>query len=333
MDPDNWSGRVLSLVLEKHVPGLYNFSPLVDGHFISAAPEQALKQLPLNGLAFMTGITRDEGSLTAQVILQTAEKDNRKFRFEEEYPKDYTPPPVNVFSMVPGIGHLVFHEYKPWNDPFNKTANLVGVSHVVGDSTFVAPAIKLAKLLSRRSEDVYFYTFDHVSRLSSSPQWMGVPHGRDLFYLFGCPLSSHPLHKYTAMDKNISRALIDLWSNFVKHGRPFQSSQPQQPIPAFEERNQSYIIIASDGSDVDIHTGQRLRSRQVAFWNNLLPKLKKTNDDSGGTQEALTWVFVALTSALLVIVVILTVCVCYFKRLARERCVVHANDEKATCQL
>ena len=50
----------------QHAPGLYNFSPLVDGHFILAPPEQAFTQLPVNGRAFMTGITRDEGALTGQ---------------------------------------------------------------------------------------------------------------------------------------------------------------------------------------------------------------------------------------------------------------------------
>ena len=41
---------------------------------------------------------------SAQVIEQMAERDSRQFRFEEDYPKDYTPPPVKAFSMVPGIG-------------------------------------------------------------------------------------------------------------------------------------------------------------------------------------------------------------------------------------
>lgn len=46
----------------------------------------------------------------------------------------------------------------------------------------------------------------------------GVPHGVDLFYLFGCPLSGHPMHQYDELDKNVSRTFIDLWANFVKHG-------------------------------------------------------------------------------------------------------------------
>ncbi|XP_070194436.1 pyrethroid hydrolase Ces2e-like [Littorina saxatilis] len=327
------SWRAINDETYMHVRGIYNFSPLVDDHFILAAPEEALLTLPLNGEAFMTGITRDEGSLTAELILQMAETDNRQFRFEEDYPKDYTPPPVHAFNTVPGIGSLVYHEYKPFDDPFNKTANLIGVSHVVGDSTFVAPAVKLAKLMSRRSDDVYLYTFNHVSRLSSTPQWMGVPHGRDLFYLFGCPLSSHPLHKYTQLDKNVSRAFIDFWSNFVKHGRPSLSSDPDLEFTTFEERNQSYVIVASDGHDADIHSARRLRPRQVAFWNNLLPKLRKKDSKiPESTEKTLTWVFVALTSVLLVVVVILLVCVFYFKKLAHDRCVVHANDEKNKCR-
>ncbi|PVD22748.1 hypothetical protein C0Q70_16004 [Pomacea canaliculata] len=316
----------------KHAPGLYNYSPVVDGEFILAPPEEALMNLSLNGQAFMTGITQDEGSLTTEVVLKSAEKVNQQFRFDEDYPKDYTPPPVQAFSMIPGIEHLVFHEYKPWHDPDNKTANLVGFSHVVGDSTFVAPAIKLARLLSRRSKAVFFYTFNHVSALSSHPLWMGVPHGVDLFYLFGCPLSGHPMHQYDELDKNVSRTFIDLWANFVKHGYPFLSSRPQEPFPAFEDRNQSYFMVASTHAQADIRVGRRLRSRQVAFWNNLLPKLRRQDAPPGGLApgNAVAWVFVALSSVLLVVVVILSLCVLYFKKLARDRCIVHANDEKST---
>jgi hypothetical protein len=74
----------------------------------------------------------------------------------------------------------------------------------------------------------------------------------------------------------------------------------------------------------------------VAFWNNLLPKLQKQDGDDGdGSPQTLTWVFVALTTALLVVVVVLSLCVFYFRKLSYERCVVHANefDTKNSCQL
>lgn len=41
--------------------------------------------------------------VVAEVVLKSAEKVNQQFRFDEDYPKDYTPPPVQAFSMIPGI--------------------------------------------------------------------------------------------------------------------------------------------------------------------------------------------------------------------------------------
>lgn len=58
--------------------------------------------------------------------------------------------------------------------PLGISCLVVSCCQVVGDSTFVAPAIKLARLLSRRSKAVFFYTFNHVSALSSHPLWMGM---------------------------------------------------------------------------------------------------------------------------------------------------------------
>ncbi|XP_076462805.1 pyrethroid hydrolase Ces2e-like [Babylonia areolata] len=316
-----------------YLPGMIGFAPVVDGRLVPETPERSLTQLPLNGHAFMTGVTRDEASSSARMVEKYARKKRIPFYFDEHFTEVYKLEPFRLFGNVANFGRLVYHEYNCWEDPHNTTASLISVSHVMGDPTFVAPAVKLAQLLSASSKHVYFYSFDHVSRLSKDPQWMGVPHGRDLFYLFGCPLSSHPLHRYTELDRNISRAIIDIWSNFVRHGRPFQSSVLDKPFPVFDERNQSYFVIASDGSDVSIRTGRRLRAKQVAFWNSLLPTLRKPTSDSRSAFETLTWVFVALTSALLVAVAVLAICVFYFKKLARERCVVHATDEKNACQV
>ena len=46
----------------------------------------------------------------------------------------------------------------------------------------------------------------------------GVPHGDDLFYIFGIPLVGHGINKYHEMDKNVSEITMSMWSNFVKYG-------------------------------------------------------------------------------------------------------------------
>jgi hypothetical protein len=52
------------------------------------------------------------------------------------------------------ISDLVYHEYKPWDDPYNKTANLVGVSHVSIMLLFKS----LTVMSQNRSEALVYYT-------------------------------------------------------------------------------------------------------------------------------------------------------------------------------
>ena len=46
----------------------------------------------------------------------------------------------------------------------------------------------------------------------------GVPHGEDLFYLFGIPFIGHPRQKYYEIDKEVSKLTMTMWSNYVKYG-------------------------------------------------------------------------------------------------------------------
>lgn len=48
--------------------------------------------------------------------------------------------------------------------------------------------------------------------------YLGVPHGRDLFYQFGVPLVGHKLYTYTEKDKEASRHLMKLIGRFVRYG-------------------------------------------------------------------------------------------------------------------
>lgn len=49
----------------------------------------------------------------------------------------------------------------------------------------------------------------------------GVPHGWDLFYIFGVPMVGHHIHNYTERDRDVSMATMTLFSNYVKHGYLF----------------------------------------------------------------------------------------------------------------
>lgn len=44
----------------------------------------------------------------------------------------------------------------------------------------------------------------------------GVPHGADLFYIFGIPYTG--IDPYNEQDKEASRLMMAMWSNYVKTG-------------------------------------------------------------------------------------------------------------------
>jgi len=57
----------------------------------------------------------------------------------------------------------------------------------VGDSWFVAPAVKLARALAQAGVPPYFYFFTHRAMYCVYPESYGVCHGDELDYVFGEP--------------------------------------------------------------------------------------------------------------------------------------------------
>ncbi|KAJ8305513.1 hypothetical protein KUTeg_016058 [Tegillarca granosa] len=86
------------------------------------------------------------------------------------------------------------------------------------DFVFVAPMIHMANIMSKWTKNLFVFSFDHQSSLAPQPNWLGVPHGRDLFYLFGCPLVGHEIYSYSDTDIIASKYMMTMWSNFVKFG-------------------------------------------------------------------------------------------------------------------
>ncbi|XP_041359475.1 acetylcholinesterase-like isoform X2 [Gigantopelta aegis] len=217
----------------------------------------------------MTGVTKDESSVWVNHFLVD-------YNFTELTEEKVE---MGIFEGVvpevsPELIDLVLKVYKPWSDPTNGTANIVAIYRIISDSIFIAPAVDFASRISKRNRNTYFYTFEYQSPVSPPPSWLGVPHGRDLFYLFGCPFTGHPLYNYTDDDRRVSRIVIDMWSNFIKHGTPSFSSFVADPIPRFTEKDQFYVKIAGYNQTSAVSIGIRCRARHVMFWNSVLPWIR-----------------------------------------------------------
>ncbi|CAH1773538.1 unnamed protein product [Owenia fusiformis] len=98
---------------------------------------------------------------------------------------------------------------------------------------------------------------------------LGVPHGVDLFYLFGIPLEGHPTRNYTDQDKQMSHHTMTFFGNFIKNGQPRVKSYGG---PIYNKQSAEYAAIGR-GNTVETVTGAKLRPGKIDLWNNLLPKM------------------------------------------------------------
>ena len=83
--------------------------------------------------------------------------------------------------------------------------------------------------MSKNGNTVYYYV-NNIVREDSLDDWRGAEHSHDNQFVFGIPfLQENPealahsyinvtLAEYTDRDKNNSRFVMDLWTNFAKFG-------------------------------------------------------------------------------------------------------------------
>ncbi|XP_046326682.2 acetylcholinesterase-like [Haliotis rufescens] len=272
-----------------YAPGKFCMSPVVDGLFIQNNTTKLLKEAELNGEAFMAGITNNEGTMWMQGR-ENVELTPRNLGIS-----------IGDTNNQVVKSNLVIHEYRPWDDRDNNAANVTAIANILGDSIIVAPVVDVAKRLSYRTDRLYFYSFDYHSPASTAPKWMGVPHGRDLFYLFGCPFSGHPLYNYTEEDRQVSKVFMNMWTNFVKTGKPSSTVGADQIFfEHFESQNQTYMKINGVDGNGTITVAYKPRPRQVEFWNSILPQLDYQTQKISAEYGTLTWGLVALSVTLFV---------------------------------
>jgi len=84
------------------------------------------------------------------------------------------------------------------------------------DSQFVCPLNQFAGRYASAGLPVYAYYFTERYRSNPWPEWMGVLHGDDIFFVFGEPLKRHD--NFTDRERALSRQMITYWTNFAKTG-------------------------------------------------------------------------------------------------------------------
>ncbi|XP_059174441.1 acetylcholinesterase-like [Physella acuta] len=328
--------RTLAETRYNYTQGYHHFTPVIDGVMIVSNPVGSNLQDKVKAEAVMMGLVKDEGSLTAEVIMRSEhptvnDTDDARPAQPLDIPYD------EVLKMIVDFyPRLQFHTfaadliqllYKPWSDPDNITAKALALSEFCGDIVFNSATLQFADMLREVPQlDLFLYRFEHRSTLSIHPQWIGVPHGDDLFYLFGCPLDGHPVRSYTHLDRKVSLKLIETWSSFVHTGWPSKNKTTSQVQPFSPD--ESYFIIDNNGTDATITKGNHLRAQFHKFWNSFIPLLASPPPSPAGS-DTVRLVLIVCVCLLLVFCVGLAVCFVYYRRLVKSSAVIAQTEAEA----
>ena len=132
---------------------------------------------------------------------------------------------ANESTAVPRGTRNLLHNNKLQQEPAlqAKTYYRDRFDDMIGDVNFVCPTIAfLDKFLARQQalndsdSKAYLYKFVHRSSQNPWPEWMGVMHGYEIEFVFGLPLNNSL--NYTSLERNISKSIMKMWTNFAKYG-------------------------------------------------------------------------------------------------------------------
>ena len=121
------------------------------------------------------------------------------------------------------ITEAIVYLYTDWSnitDPYRNRRMFVDLG---SDALFIAPAVKSAKLIAKKTPKIYMYQLQYRFDTYFSmlvPSWLRALHGADLGVLFGQPFLQAAVTNSSVYTKdgNFSRAVIIMWTNFAKSG-------------------------------------------------------------------------------------------------------------------
>ncbi|KAL9973334.1 hypothetical protein ACROYT_G019775 [Oculina patagonica] len=255
----------------------------VDGHFLPDEPSQLLEQGRFQKVKAIIGVNKDGGSMTSWKLQYEAAGQKIDHVVFQKVVKESLLVQNGENDM---IKRAILYKYTNHADPDSQQQIEENWQQLVGDSWFVAPAIKLAKALAKAGVPPFFYYFTHRAKYSVYPESYGVCHGDELPYVFGGPyvkkmMAAFPLaSKYTETERGFDQSIQEAWNNFVTAGDPniydksrVDAADGTIPWPPFTTESEKYLVL-----DLRMKIEERLLPDRVAFWNDFLPKLSDVDE-------------------------------------------------------
>lgn len=255
------------------------FRPVIElehpAAFLTEDPAVSMMHGRLADIAWMTGITSEEGSLrVAGLYGRSAGKFARELeeRFEEIAPVTLFYEDTCPKEQQGEVSRRIREFYLGDRRIDNSTR--FDVIDMYSDSWFIHGAHTAVRHhLRTQSSPVYYYMFAYrgsasFSRIFGDPaENYGVSHADDLQYLFPVGEGLFPDVPLNAEDHRMIDLLTSLWFNFAKHGNPTPTVTKTVPVkwkPVQTEKLE-YLYIGKDR----ISMKDNLLPKRIAFWDSL----------------------------------------------------------------
>lgn len=275
-DPQDILGHEVSVLRYSTLLELY-FTPVVDGDFLTDLPGSLLKNGNFKHTQILMGVNRDEGTAFLVYGAPGFSKDNNSL--------------INVTDFWAGL-RLSFPEtselglesiafqYTDWENEQNPFNYRDAMDDILGDYNFICPVVEFMNMFGKAENTAFLYFFEHRSSKLAWPEWMGVPHGYEIEFVFGLPLERRA--NYTKAEETLSRTMLRYWASFAKTGKPSGMQMNGTRWPAFTSAEQKYLTLSTEASKIRT----KLRAQQCRFWNIFFPKvLEMTGNIDEAEQE------------------------------------------------
>ena len=220
------------------------FLPTIDGEFVKEHPEELLlsdSELSAKGrelfssVDLLMGINADEGLIMLDPMAGVDDPENfepNRTYFEEKLLPLILPYELGEYPEI--VNDIIVHEYTDWQDPENVAKRRNKLTALYSDIFFGVPLTETVdrhrSLVNRssKSKNTYMYLFDILpsTRMLPAPSWATkTNHGDELAYVLFEESDGMTTYmpwieefKPTEWDRENSKYLMTMWSNFVKSG-------------------------------------------------------------------------------------------------------------------
>lgn len=260
--------------------------PVHPGAFLTEDPAVSLKQGRVADVAWMTGITSEEGTLRVPALYGLADGEFAKKlndQFEEIAPITLLYEDTCPKKLRPQVTKKIREFYLGDRAIDNSTRfNLIDM---YSDAWFIhAAQTSVRHYLRTQSSPVYYYYFAYrgsasFSKIFGDPtQDYGVSHADELQYLFPVGEQLFPDVPLSPEDQRMIDVLTSLWCNFAKFGTPTPATTKTVPTKWKPVRTGAleYLHIGKD----KIRMEDNLLPERTAFWDSLPIRPDLLNDAS-----------------------------------------------------